>query len=102
MVDALNTVSTSDANWGTSAATFANKSTVAEYYTTKGGASTDLTTLTDIVKGVTSDTATVTSAKSGIDNGYAGYAVQALTSDADTVVGTSGNDMITGGVWYAC
>lgn len=101
LVDALAKVPSTDANWGTSAATFANKSTVAEYYTTKGGASTDLAVLTGVVKSVTSDAATVTSAKSGIDNGYAGYAVQALTSATDTVVGTSGNDMITSalGTW---
>lgn len=96
LVDALAAMPTTDANWGTAAATFTNKVTVGEYYTTKGGASTDLTSLTSIVSSVTSDAATVTSAKSGIDNGYAGYNVQTLTTGTDTFTGTSGNDMFVG------
>jgi hypothetical protein len=87
--------------WGKAALQFDNKVTVAEYYTvTIGGTSTDLTTLQSVVANVTNttDVSTPEKIEQIIDETPGGATGQTftLTANIDNIVGTSGNDTISG------
>lgn len=72
-----------------------NKTQVAEYYSvTKGVVQTDLSSLQASIATVTKDSASVTSAKAAIDNpsGNGSGSVFTLSTAAETLVGTTGND----------
>lgn len=87
-VDAVAGLDTADATYGAAAAAFANKVTVANYYTfDKAGASSDITTLQNVISGVTNDAATVTTAQTSIDN-------DAVASSAKTVTLTTNADIV--------
>lgn len=75
---------------------FNNKVSVAQYYGEKNGT---VAGATAVLSGVTNVAATVTTAKTNIDNGTVGGVNQGqnyvLTTGVDNVVGTNGNDTIT-------
>ncbi|MBG9389788.1 beta strand repeat-containing protein [Caenimonas aquaedulcis] len=76
-----------------------NKTAVSEYYSvTKAVDQTDLNTLQLVLNGVTADPASVTAAKTGIDNGTLGTSgiEVTLTPSQDSVVGTTSSDTING------
>jgi len=76
-----------------------NKTAVSEYYSvTKNVDQTDLNVLQLVLNGVTADTATVTAAETGINNGTLGTAgiEVTLSPSQDTVVGTTSSDTING------
>jgi trimeric autotransporter adhesin len=76
-------------------ATLDNKAAVAEFYSvTTGGHATDLTTLQNVLVGVTADQSTVTSAEAAIT--AASGQTYALTTGIDNLTGTSGNDTFVG------
>jgi hypothetical protein len=76
-----------------------NKEAVAEYYSvTAGGSATDLSTLQNVLTGVTADASTVTAAENVINGSAGGGQTFTLTSAIDHAVGTSGNDTFIGAV----
>jgi hypothetical protein len=81
---------------------FNNKVSVAQYYGEKNGTAAGATAA---LTGVTNVAATVTAAKTNIDNGVIGGVNQgtttALSTAADNVVGTNGNDTFNGSITYA-
>lgn len=80
---------------GAAAAQLDNKAAVATYYSVdKAVAQTDIAQLQNAISGVTSDAATVTSAKANIDNGGSSVA-QFLSQNQDTLTGGAGNDLFT-------
>lgn len=84
-----------DADWGKTAAMLNNKVKVAEYYTeTLLVNSLDLGALGSPLQSVTNDAASVEAAKGNgsLNNGK----TFTLTTGVDNIVGTSGNDTITG------
>lgn len=87
-VDAVAAVDATDASYGAARTMMDNKVTVAEYYTyTKGGSSTDIVVLADVLETVTNDAATVTAAQTSIDTGGTGSVTTGqtytLTTNAD-------------------
>jgi S-layer protein len=75
----------------------ANKVAVAEYYSVnKALSSTNLATLQEVVAGVTSDAATITTAEAAVDEAanIASGQTFTLTTGIDSVNGGSGNDII--------
>ena len=96
VLEFLYTQPSTNADWGTAAATLQNKASVAQYYTVdKLGASTDLATLRSVTSSVT-DAASVETAKASIDAAFAGtVSSAALTTGMDNVVGTGGDDSFT-------
>jgi hypothetical protein len=76
-----------------------NKETVAEYYSvTAGGSATDLSTLQNVLSGVTADASTVTAAENVINGTAGGGQTFALTTNIDNLTGTSGNDTFIGSI----
>jgi hypothetical protein len=76
-----------------------NKETVAEYYSvTAGGSATDLSTLQNVLSGVTADASTVTQAENVINGTAGGGQTFALTTNIDNLTGTSGNDTFIGSI----
>lgn len=100
-VEAVAAVDSTDASYGAAAATFANKITVAEYYTfTTGGASTDITALAAVIANVDSTAASVTAAQAAADAGETGGAggqTYTLTTTGDSFTGTTGDDTFIAG-----
>jgi hypothetical protein len=91
---ALNSVGSGAASQYVNAqAILMNKEAVAEYYTvTANGNATDLSTLQNVLTGVTADASTVTAAENVI-NGNANNGQQfVLATGIDNLTGTSGND----------
>lgn len=76
----------------TDAAMLANKTTVGLAFAAAG--LNNVTDATSVLSGVTADAATVTAAQTSIDHLVS--PVQALTTSADTILGTVHNDTITG------
>ena len=95
VLEFLYTQPSTNADWGTAAATLQNKASVAQYYTVdKLGASTDLATLRSVTSSVT-DAASVVTAKASIDatvtsgsgsSTGSSNGTYTLASDVDTVV----------------
>lgn len=84
-----------DADWGKTAAMLNNKVEVAQYYTeTLLVNSLDLSALGSPLQGVTDVASTVDAAKNNgsLNNGK----TFTLTANADNIVGTSGDDLVTG------
>jgi len=102
VVVALQSVPDGDATFGNTKKAFENKVAVADYYAvTKLGSATDLTTLQNLVAGVTDSTDVSTPvaietaiAKAGATNGQS----SALTVGADQLTGTANNDTFTANV----
>ncbi|WP_292994045.1 hypothetical protein [Nitrosomonas sp.] len=68
-INALDSIDPANPAWGDAAALFDNRIEVSRYYSVeKAGTSTSLTTLQQILKGVTSDVATIATAKAVVDN----------------------------------
>lgn len=87
-IDELSKVPTSNADWGTAAATLTNKLDVAKYFTVdKYVASNSVATLQGLLVDVTSDVATVAVAKANATSNAI-----ALTTGVGETVGTSGAD----------
>ena len=59
LINILDSVSPTDANWGNAHSQFANEVNVADYYHQIGGSSTDLTTLAGVLSGINSTTGSV-------------------------------------------
>jgi len=67
-INALDSIDHADSAWGKAAALFDNRIEVSRYYSVeKAGESTNLTTLQQILTGITSDVATVAAAKAAVD-----------------------------------
>jgi hypothetical protein len=74
-----------------------NKEAVAEYYSvTANGSATDLSTLQNVLSGVTADASTVTAAENVIAGNANNGQQYVLTTNIDNIVGTSGNDTFIG------
>ncbi len=98
-VQMLTAVTSAAPLWVNAGAAFANKVEVATYYSvTKLQSSSDLGVLQNVLSGVTSAAASVTTAKTSIDNTEVVNPGQtfALTSAIDNLKGTSGNDKFIG------
>ncbi|GAB2946777.1 beta strand repeat-containing protein [Aquaspirillum soli] len=101
-------ISSSDPNWGLAVQQFNNRVDVAKYYTlTKNGNATDLASLQGTISSVGSDAASVTQAKTQIDNNGVVitppppvtspvFALTTAASDSPSL--TTGNDTVTAGV----
>ncbi|MES2626945.1 MAG: calcium-binding protein [Pseudomonadota bacterium] len=88
--------STTNAAYANAKLALANKVAVSEYYSvTKQQSDTDLLDLQSVIANVTSSAASVTAAKTAIDNNLAGQEFT-LTISGDTIEGNQGNDSITG------
>ncbi len=100
MVEAIKFVGATEstnASFGSSAAAFDNKVSVAIYYSVdKALSASTLADLQAIVNGVTSDAATVTSAKATVDGTANVGTTFTLTSTIDSVTGGAGNDTFNG------
>lgn len=100
VINALSAVSTTDATWGTAVTALNNKVAVADYFGTKATfTGLTLAQMQAVLSGVTSDTATVTTKKAAIDAGNidgvgASGSTFTLTTGADNISGTGGNDTI--------
>jgi Ca2+-binding RTX toxin-like protein len=74
-----------------------NKEAVAEYYSvTANGSATDLSTLQNVLSGVTADASTVTAAENVIAGNANNGQQYVLTTNIDNITGTSGNDTFIG------
>lgn len=96
VVVALQSVPDGDATFGTTKKAFENKVAVADYYAvTKLGTATDLTTLHNVIAGVTasSDVSSSTALDAILSGTVTGQTFM-LTTGIDNVVGTAGNDTI--------
>lgn len=92
--DMINTVANytgTDAAGKASAALFNNRVTVAQYYGEKNG---NVAGATTVLQSVTSDTATVTTAKASVDGTIATGSTFTLTTGVDSITGTANNDVI--------
>lgn len=100
MVEAIKFVAATEstnASFGTSAAAFDNKVAVAIYYSVdKALSGSTLAGLQSVVNGVTSDAATVTSAKATVDGTANVGESFKLTTTIDSFVGGAGNDTFDG------
>jgi len=119
-ITALDGIDHANPTWGKAAALFDNRIEVSRYYSIeKAGTSTSLTTLQKILTGITSDVATIATAKAAIDNlldnppinladlnGSNGFKLDGVlggdrtgfsVSDAGDVNGDGFDDVIVGG-----
>jgi len=71
---------------------YVNKVAVAQYYGEKNGT---IAGATSILVGVTADPATVTAAKASVDVAVVAGSTFTLTTGADNIAGTSGNDAVS-------
>ena len=106
-ITALSGIDHTDSTWGNAAALFDNRMEVSRYYSIeKAGTATSLATLQQILTGITSDVATVATAKAAIDNllsnptfnladlnGSNGFRLDGVAGSDDTgeVVGSAGD-----------
>ena len=92
-----------DPDWGNTAKLLANQVAVARYYTeVKLGNTTDLAVLKSVIAGVTPTTdVSTTAALDAVLAGAATGQTFMLTTGADNITGTSGNDVINGSITYA-
>lgn len=104
---ALNGIDRTDPTWGNAAALFDNRIEVSRYYSVeKAGTASNLATLQQILTGITSDVATVATAKAAVDNllsnpafnladlnGSNGFRLDGVAGSDDTgeVVGSAGD-----------
>lgn len=104
--------------WGKAAALFDNRIEVSRYYSVEeAGESTNLTTLQQILTGITSDVATVAAAKAAVDkllrpiihpvslldlDGSNGFRLSGISSRDDTGESVSGAGDIKGSVAINC
>jgi hypothetical protein len=97
---ALNGVtSSSPSQYVNAKAILMNKEAVAEYYSVAtGGSATDLSTLQNVLSGVTADASTVTAAENVINGTAGGGQTFNLTTNIDNLTGTSGNDTFVGSI----
>lgn len=94
-IEALSAVDPADATWGNAQKALTNQTKAAEIYSiTEGKSSTDLATLKGVTGSVTSDPATVPTPVTG--KSFTLTDDDLANVDADTVVGTDKNDVITG------
>lgn len=91
VLEFLYTQPSTNADWGTAAATLQNKASVAQYYTVdKLQTSTNMDVLSNVLKTVTEKAESVTAVKAALD-GVPGT-TYTLTIGVDVLNGTSGND----------
>ena len=106
-ITALSGIDHTDSTWGNAAALFDNRMEVSRYYSIeKAGTATSLATLQQILTGITSDVATVATAKAAVDNllsnptfnladlnGSNGFRLDGVAGSDDTgeVVGSAGD-----------
>lgn len=91
---ALNAYTGTNAELIAAKAILSNKAAVAEYYSvTKGVAQTDITVLQAALAGVTSSVDTVVASKVSMDGTDSSSASVTLTTGADNLAGTTGNDV---------
>ncbi len=96
-ITTLSATAETDANFGAAAAALNNKTEVAIHYsvTTQQSAET-LDELVAVVSDVTSDDATVTTAKAAVDGTSNAGSTFTLTTGSDNIEGGAGNDIIFG------
>lgn len=98
VIAALNAVPSTHTVWGNAALAFDNKVDVAVYYSVdKQLSGSSLSALQNVISSVTNTAASVTSAKATIDGTASAGSTFTLTTGANTVTGTAGNDVIEGG-----
>lgn len=95
-INAVNAITSDNANWGNAGAAFDNKVSVAVYYSVdKQLSGSSLSALQNVISGVTSAAATVTTAKATADNTSTAGSVFVLTVGGDSFTGGNGNDTFT-------
>ncbi|MFU8790159.1 MAG: hypothetical protein ACNA7G_14105 [Methylobacter sp.] len=90
-ITVLDSVDHTDANWGSAASLFDNRTEVAKYYSVdKAGNALDLGTLQQVLKTVTADAGSVAAAKALFDNPHRGVAQDGYIAGATVTVKVPG------------